>query len=100
MFIKEIEKIQKYFTRRLFMKIRPNEPRLSYAERMELFKFKSLEFLIIKTELGTLFKLMKGLIPVPFDLKFSTRSHGRSYYRALGTQAPPVFFKITIEFSD
>ena len=59
------------------MRIRPNEPRPSYAEQMELFKLKSLKFLIIKTDLCTLFKLIKGLIPVPSELQFSTRSPTR-----------------------
>ena len=73
-FISEIEKIQRYFTRRLFMRIKPNETRLSYTERMKLFNLQSLEFLIIKTDLCTLFKLINNLFPSSFEFQFSTRS--------------------------
>ena len=76
------------------MKIRPNEPRpSSYAERVELFKLKSLKFLMIKTDLCTLFKLIKGLIPnYPFHLNCNLVLVRLQY--SYFVNAHPVYFEI------
>ena len=56
--INNIEKIQKYFTRRLFHRLHPNVPVPDYRSRLSLFELISLEVLILKTDLITLYKIM------------------------------------------
>ncbi len=70
--INAIERIQKYFTRRLFSaKNRPN-----YAERLNKLDLEPLELRMIHIDLFTLYKILNGTLIVPslvFEPSYSNR---------------------------
>ena len=79
--INSIEKIQKYFTRRLYQRCFPNENIPNYIDRIKFFNIPTLESQCLKIDLCTLFKILKNMIDVPFKPLFSTRNSSRIIYQ-------------------
>ena len=77
-----VEKIQKYFTRRLFHKIHGKTPRPQYSERLKLFNLHSLESNIIKLDLLLLYKILHGLIDSTFKPVLSTHKVTRFVFQS------------------
>ena len=63
--INEIEKIQKYFTKRLYLRLYPNTLIPKYADRLGLFHLVPLEFQLIKIDLVVLYRFANGILEVP-----------------------------------
>lgn len=63
--ISRIEKIQKYFTKRLYARLYPKMPIPNYNDRLVVFQLKPLEALLIKSDLCILYRLLNGSLVVP-----------------------------------
>ena len=77
-----IEKIQKYFTRRLFHKIHGKVPRPHYSDRLKLFHLHSLESYIIKLDLLLLYKILHEMIDSTFKPVLSTHKLTRFVFQS------------------
>ena len=77
-----VEKIQKYFTRRLFHKIHGKTPRPHYSDRLKLFNLHSLESYIIKLDLLLLYKIVHDLIDSTFKPVLSTHKVTRFIFQS------------------
>ena len=58
--VNNLEKVQKYFTRRLFFRLYPNLPVPNYRLRLLQFNLLSIEVLMLKVDLVTLYKIING----------------------------------------
>ena len=77
----ELEKIQKYFTRRLFFRINGKALRPNYNYRLKLFGLQTLESSCVKSDLLMLYKLLYELIESSFKPIFSTRKPTRIIFQ-------------------
>ena len=76
--IKNVERIQKYFTKRLYARIHPNQSVPKYKLRLVEFGLDSLEVELLCFDLLNFYKLMHGLYFVPdIDFKHSAHLEGR-----------------------
>ena len=66
-----IEKVQRYFTRRLFYRCRL--PMLSYTERLNFLELETLEKRRVKTDLILCYKIKNGLVDLDFNKFFQIR---------------------------
>ena len=64
--ISRIEKIQKYFTKRLFLRLNPHQIVPKYDDRLTLFKLFPLEASCVASDLSLLFKILNKTIDVLF----------------------------------
>ena len=80
--INSIEKIQKYFTKRVYKRCFPNEKIPHYIDRLKSINMPSLESQCVKIDLCTLFKVIGGLIDVPFKPVYSARNPSRIIYQS------------------
>ena len=72
----KLEKVQKYFTRRLFYRCQ-NISSLGYTERLHLLGLESLEGRRIKADLVTVYKIIRNLVDCPvIDMFRLARSIG------------------------
>jgi hypothetical protein len=78
-----IEKIQKYFTRRLFYKIHGKKSRPHYLDRLKFFHLHSLESFIIKSYHLLLYKILYDLINSTFKLTLSTHKPTRFVFQSI-----------------
>ena len=90
--INSIEKVQKYFTKRLFVRVFPSKLVPDYASRLSLFGLEPLEILLIRTDLN-LFKLIRCIYSVPdLNFQFSAHSNGRLLVSRVRTTKRREFF--------
>ena len=75
--ISNLEKIQKYFTRRPFNKVYGQAPRPHYSQRLKSLNLDSIESHCIKTELSLLYNLLNDLIDSFFKPTFSSHKPTR-----------------------
>ena len=68
-----IEKIQKVFTKRLFMRIYPKLQVPDYCERLSFFNLKTLKFHCRKKCLIMIYKVLNGVLSDPFNINMSSR---------------------------
>ena len=88
-----IEKIQKYFTRRLFWRLYGFGVTPPYGRRLEIFSLERLELLLTKGDLKCLLKIISHLSSVPsLNLKFSSRSPARIVYAPCALSVTRKFF--------
>ena len=78
--INNIEKIQKYFTKRVYKRC-PHQKIPHYIDRLKSIIISTLESQCVKTDLFTLFKMIGGLIDVPFKPVYSARNSSRIIYQ-------------------
>ena len=68
------DKVVKYFTRRLWLRVNGSARRPSYLERLKYFSIESNETFIMRKDLLMLFKVIRGLVDIPqIQVKFSAR---------------------------
>lgn len=84
--ITELEKIQKYFSKRLFLKINSKDICPPYSERLQLFNLETIESLCVKHDLRVLFNSTHGLFSVDFLPEISTRSPERFIFQRCGSK--------------
>ena len=73
--MKSIESIQKYFTRRLYIRLNPNLSVPSYDIRLQEYQLELLEIKLLRTDLLTLSSIVSGRLVVPsFKFSFSKLS--------------------------
>ena len=77
-----IEKIQKYFTRRLYRRLDGNVVRPPYLTRLKSFGLEPLESLCMRSDLTFLFKLTNDLLYSSFQPAISTRKPSRFIFQA------------------
>ena len=78
--INELELILRYFTKRLFYRIKSRKTMLKvlYVDRLLLFSLKSIEHRLIVPELCLFYKVIHGLTPLSSnDTSFNSRVPGR-----------------------
>ena len=63
--VKQTEKIQKNFTRKLYHRECPSQIMISYSDRLKLFNLPMLAVRRARSDLYLLFKISRGLIDVP-----------------------------------
>ena len=73
--VKNIESIQRYFTKRLYNRLFPNSASCCYSERLKLFKMSELSVRYKSLDLLILFKITKGSLSSVFSPVFSKRSN-------------------------
>ena len=88
----KLERIQKYFTRRLVRRIEHSEfP--SYPERLKLLGLLPINSMFVRFDLITLYKLIHGQISVPsIHLRFSSRVPHRLLLSSINTNVSRKFF--------
>ena len=80
--ISNLEKIQKYFTRRPFNKVYGQAPRPHYSQRLKSLNLDSIESHCIKTELSLLYNLLNDLIDSFFKPTFSSHKPTRFVFQS------------------
>ena len=80
--MQKLEKIQKYFTRRLFDRIYGKNSRPEYSERLKLFDLLSLESFCVQSDLLLLFRLLNNQIYSEFRPIFSKHKPTRFIFRS------------------
>ena len=73
-----IERVQRYFTRKLFRRVFSKVSLVSYSERLKLFNLPTLSVRRVRSDLQLIYKLSHGLINVPsIDIQFSKLNQNR-----------------------
>ena len=80
--VKAIEKIQKYFTRRLYVRLRGDVSRPPYQDRLKSFRLEPLESLCVSSDLTLLFKLTNDLLYSSFKPATSLHKPSRFIFEA------------------
>ena len=91
--IDQIEKIQKYFTKRLYLRLYPKTAIPKYSDRLVLFKLDLLEIHFIKRDLCTLYRLVNNILEIPgLHLPRSTRLPNRLQVPSVRSTADRSFY--------
>ena len=87
----KLEKTQRYFTRRL-LKRQGIDPVPDYPSRLQLLGLVSLETAFLRSDLLTLYKLIKGDLPSYFSFRFSAHFAHRLFFNRVNTNIVRKFF--------
>ena len=91
--IDEIEKILKYFTRRLWIRSYNSNEFPDYHERLARFSLVPLEVQRIRFDMMLLFRVVRNLSPIPFlSLPFSAINNDRLIINRINTKLYKRFF--------
>ena len=63
--INQLEKIQRYFTTRLYFRMYPKSAKISYNNRLSLFHLEPLESYLYKIDLHNMYRILHGDLSVP-----------------------------------
>ena len=83
--IKYLEKIQRYYSKRVFKRCVSAAGCPDYITRIKTLNMPSLESLCVKNDLCTLFKLINKSIEIEFEPCFSSHNPSRLIYHSLST---------------
>ena len=83
--IKDIEKVQRSFTRRLFRRLFPSQTIPSYESRLKSFKLTTLADRFVSTDLITVYKIINSFMIGPSFARYSPRVHYRLIIPSINT---------------
>ena len=91
--INEIEKILKYFSRRLWLRLYPHKNIPSYQARLKHFNMNPLERCRARSDLHLVFKVVGGICCIPsMSIKFSPKCDYRIVINRIKTKGVKCFF--------
>ena len=87
--INSIERIQRYFTNRLYSRLFPGSPKISYKSRLDFFNLHPLETHLYKIDLLNMYRLLHNDLPLPgVGISRSTRRPNRIYVSKVNSSYP------------
>ena len=89
---RKLEKVQRYFTRRLFKRT-SREPIPNYKNRLKILDLLSINDIFIRADLMVMYKLINGFTPMPsIALRFSPRVPYRLLLSRVNSNTARKFF--------